>query len=302
MTEAVIEGKKVRLSNLGKVFWPEGFTKADLIKYYVEMAPVLMPHLKDRLFVMSRYPDGITGEFFYQKDCPEYAPEWIETVGLVSPDTGKVVNYIVCNNIATLVWLANQACIELHIWLARKAKLDYPDIVVFDLDPFPPAVFEDVLEVALLVKEALDQFGLKGFPKTSGATGLHIFVPVEPVLTYTEVRAAVEFVYRRIHDVFPEKTTLERSISKRDGKIYLDYLQNTRGKTMVFQYSLRPEPGAPVSAPVTWEEVADKKIRPGQFNICSIFRRLDEVGDLYSEFYSIKQSMAGIFSLSGVKS
>lgn len=297
MPEVIIEDRKVHLTNLGKVFWPEGHTKADLIKYYVDMAPVLLPYLKDRLFVMSRYPDGIFGETFYQKDCPDYAPEWVETVPLKSPDTDKVVNYIVCNDVATLTWLANQACVELHIWLAKKDRLNYPDIAVFDLDPFPPATFKDVTGVAMLVKEALAQFGLKGFPKTSGATGMHIFVPVEPVLTYTEVRDAVEFICRRIHAVYPEKTTLERSVSKRDGKVYLDYLQNTRGKTMVFPYSLRPEPGAPVSTPVTWEEVAGQKIRPADFNIKTVFQRLAEVGDLYGESLALKQSLAEIYGL-----
>lgn len=299
MPEVIIEGKKVRLTNLDKVFWPEGYTKADLIKYYVDMAPVLLPYLKDRLFVMSRYPDGINGETFYQKDCPDYAPEWIETVPLQSSDSDKVVNYIVCKDTATMAWLANQACIELHIWLAKKDQLNYPDIAVFDLDPFPPATFTDVMEVAMLVKEALAQFDLKGFPKTSGATGMHIFVPVEPVLTYTEVRDAVEFICRRIHAVYPEKTTMERAISKRSGKVYLDYLQNTRSKTMVFQYSLRPEPGAPVSAPVTWDEVAAQKIRPEDFNIKTIFRRLSEAGDLYGEFHTLRQSLAGIYGLTG---
>jgi bifunctional non-homologous end joining protein LigD len=155
------------------------------------------------------------------------------------------------------------------------------------------------MEVAMLVKEALTQFDLKGFPKTSGATGMHIFVPVEPALTYTEVRDAVKFICRRIHAVYPEKTTMERAISKRSGKVYLDYLQNTRGKTMVFQYSLRPEPGAPVSAPVTWDEVAAQKIRPQDFNIKTIFRRLSEVGDLYREFHTLRQSLAGVFGLTG---
>lgn len=297
MPEVIIEGKKISLSNLDKVFWPEGYTKAEFIKYYVDMSPVLLPYIKNRLFVMSRYPDGIAGETFYQKDCPSYAPEWIETLPIKSPDAEKTVNYIVCKDTATLAWLANQACIELHIWLAKKERLNYPDIAVFDLDPFPPADFADVLEVAMLVKEALVQFNLKGFPKTSGATGMHIFVPVDPVLTYTEVRDAVEFICRRIHAVYPEKTTLERSVSKRGGKVYLDYLQNTRGKTMVFQYSLRPEPGAPVSAPVTWEEVAGRKIRPLDFTIKTIFPRITEVGDLYREFHRLKQSLVGVYGL-----
>ena len=290
--EVVIDGKKVRLTNLNKPMWPgDGITKAGLIRYYADMAPILLPYLKDRLFIMSRYPDGINGEMFYQKDCPGYAPEWINIFPVESPEVGKTVHYIVCNDLPTLLWLANQACIELHIWLAKIPRINYPDIAVFDLDPFPPAGFSDTLEVALLVKEALAQFGLTGYPKTSGATGLHIFVPIKPEYTYQEVRDAVEFVCRRIHAVFPQKTTMERLIADRTGKVYLDYLQNTRGKTMTFQYSLRPVPGAPVSTPLTWDEVRKGQINPADFRIDNIMTRLAEVGDLYTEFLNPAQSL-----------
>lgn len=290
--EVVVEGKKVRLTNLDKMMWPgDGITKAGLIKYYADMAEVLLPHLKDRLFIMSRYPDGIDGEMFYQKDCPTYAPEWLNVFPVDSPDVGKVINYIVCNDLPTLMWLANQACIELHIWLARIPRINYPDIMVFDLDPFPPAGFADTLEIALLVKEALEQFNLTGYPKTSGATGLHIFVPIEPEYTYQEVRDAVEFISRQIHAVFPQKTTMERLIVDRGGKVYLDYLQNTRGKTMTFQYSLRPQPGAPVSTPLTWDEVKKGQVRPEDFRMDNIKERLKEVGDLYKDFINPRQSL-----------
>jgi len=290
--EVVIDGKTVRLTNLNKPMWPDdGINKAGLIKYYADMAHVLLPHLKDRLFIMSRYPDGINGEMFYQKDCPDYAPEWIKTVPVSSPDVGKTINYIVCNDLPTLLWLANQACIELHIWLAKIPKINYPDIMVFDLDPFPPAGFTDTLEVAMLVKEALAQFDLRGYPKTSGATGLHIFVPIKPEHTYQQVRKAVEFICRQIHLIFPQKTTMERLISNRKGKVYLDYLQNTRGKTMTYHYSLRPAPGALVSTPLTWEEVKSGAIRPEQFNINTIKDRLGIAGELYADFLRPGQSL-----------
>lgn len=290
--EVVVEGKKVRLTNLEKMMWPDdGINKAGLIKYYAEMADILLPHLKDRLFIMSRYPDGIDGGMFYQKDCPAYTPEWVNIFPVDSPDVGKVINYIVCNDLPTLMWLANQACIELHIWLARIPRINYPDIMVFDLDPFPPAGFADTLEIALLVKEALEQFDLTGYPKTSGATGLHIFVPIKPEYTYQEVRNAVEFICRQIHDIFPQKTTLERLIADRTSKVYLDYLQNTRGKTMTFHYSLRPHPGAPVSTPLTWDEVKKGRVRPEDFRIDNIQERIKEVGDLYKDFINPRQSI-----------
>jgi len=297
-TEIVIEGKKLRLTNLEKPMWPgDGITKAGLIKYYADMADILLPYLRDRLFVMSRYPDGIDGEMFYQKDCPDYAPDWLNTFPVYSPDAGKTVNYILCNDLPTLLWLANQACIELHIWLARVPRIDCPDIAVFDLDPFPPAGFKDTLEIALLIKEALEQFGLHGYPKTSGATGLHIFVPVKPEYTYKEVRNSVEFICRQIHSVFPQKTTLERLVSDRTGKVYLDYLQNTRGKTMTFHYSLRPIPGAPVSAPLTWDEVKKGRVDPADFRIDTIRDRLADVGDLYSDLLQPGQSLKSLVEM-----
>lgn len=297
-SEVIIDGKKLRLSNLNKMIWPaDGITKAGLIKFYADMGEILIPYLQNRLFVMSRYPDGIDGEMFYQKDCPDYAPEWLNIYPVESPDVGKTINYIVCNDLPSLLWLANQACIELHIWLAKIPEINKPDIAVFDLDPFPPAGFEDTLEVALLVKEALSQFGLTGYPKTSGATGLHIFVPIIPEYTYQEVRDAVEFICRHIHSVFPEKTTMERLIKDRDGKVYLDYLQNTRGKTMTFQYSLRPVPGATVSTPLTWDEVKKGEIRPSDFRIDNFRERLNAMGDLYRDFLNPQQSLKKLMSI-----
>ncbi|PKM47635.1 MAG: DNA polymerase domain-containing protein [Firmicutes bacterium HGW-Firmicutes-8] len=300
--EVIVDGKTVRLTNLDKLMWPDdGITKAELIKYYADMADVLLPYLRDRLFVMSRYPDGVDGQMFYQKDCPDYGPEWLTIFPVDSPDVKKTVNYIVCNERAALLWLANQACIELHIWLAKIPRINYPDIAVFDLDPFEPAAFTDTLEIALMVKEALSQFGLEGYPKTSGATGLHIFVPIIPEYTYQEVRNAVEFICRQIHSVFPQKTTLERLITDRTGKVYLDYLQNTRGKTMTFQYSLRPLPGAPVSTPLTWDEIKTGRVLPNDFRIDNISDRLADVGDLYTDLLNSRQSLKNLVNLASDK-
>ncbi|MDN5347851.1 MAG: bifunctional non-ous end joining protein LigD [Clostridia bacterium] len=272
---------QLELTNLDKIFWPEGLTKFDLVKYYVEISPVLLPHLKDRPLVLKRYPDGITGEAFYQKECPAYAPDWVATLPVYHPDSDKTINYVLCNNEETLAWLANQGCIEVHAWLSRAAHLECPDIAVMDLDPAEGATFEDALEIALLVNQALKQFRLNGYPKTSGAAGLHIFIPLSPRWTFQEVAAAMGYLARLIAGAYPQKATTEHLIQKRRGKVYLDYLQNVRGRSMAFPYSLRPLPGAPVSTPLTWEEVAKGKISPRDFNIHTIRARLERYGDLY---------------------
>lgn len=293
-----INNHEVKLTNLDKVIWPDdGYTKADLIKYYIDISPYLLPHLQNRPFVMSRYPNGIKEEFFYQKDCPEYAPSWIQTHPIYTETKAKDVQYIICNNVETLAWLANQACIEMHPWLAKTDNLKCPDIAVFDLDPMPPLDFNDALEIAPLVKEALNEFGLKGFPKTSGATGVHVYVPLEPVYTYQEVKEFVHYICRLINQVYPQKTTMERLIENRTGKVYLDYLQNTSGKTMACQYSLRPHQGAPVSTPLTWEEVENGKINPGDFNIKTIRERVKDTGDLLKELLHQRQTLDRVLKL-----
>lgn len=285
----LIEGREVKLTNLGKLIWPEGLTKANLIKYYSEISPYILPHLHNRPVVMKRYPDGLFGEPFYQKECPEYAPAWIKTHPV--EHTEKVVNYIICNDTATLVWLANQACVEVHAWLARIESLESPDLAVMDLDPADGATFREVLEVALLVRGALEEFKLISFPKTSGSRGLHLFIPIRPAYSWQTVTAAMKYVAGLVEKVFPDKATTERKVDKRGGKIYLDYLQNGRGKTMAFQYGLRPLPGAPVSTPLDWSEVESGKIRPGDFNMETIFPRLTSVGDVYAEILKQRQPL-----------
>jgi len=292
---ALIEGHAVGLTHLEKQFWPEGLTKAHLVKYYADVAPYLLPHLRNRPVVMKRYPDGIFGGEFYQKETPAYAPAWLKTHPV--RHSGKVVHYIVGNDTATLVWLANQGCIEVHAWLARIDNLACPDIAVMDLDPAEGATFADVLEIALLVRKALDEFKLKSFPKTSGAGGLHLFTPLKPVYPWVTVTGAMKYIAKLVEGVVPDRATTERKVGNRTGRVYLDYLQNGRGKTMAFQYSLRPLPGAPVSTPLEWGEVEEGRIRPGDFNIDSIFPRLKAKGDVYADLFTMRQSLDDLIRL-----
>ncbi|MCL6478128.1 MAG: non-homologous end-joining DNA ligase [Peptococcaceae bacterium] len=292
-----IDRHEVRLSNLDKVFWPDGLTKAHLVKYYMDIAPVIIPHLQNRPLVMKRYPDGINGESFYQKECPDYAPDWIETYPV--RHAGKVVNYIVCNDAATLAWLANQGCIEMHAWLSVLDNVDCPDLAVLDLDPAEGSAFEDVLNIALLCRRAVEEFGLVPFIKTSGASGLHLFIPIRNEYPFPAVTSAMQYIAGLITSVYPQKATVERKVAKRRGKVYLDCLQNGRGKTMAFQYSLRPLPGAPVSTPLLWDEVEKKRVDPGYFNIRNIFKRLEKYGDIMADMPKHRQSIKKLLTAAG---
>lgn len=284
-----IDGLEVKLTNLDKVIWPEGLTKAHLVKYYSDIAPYILPHLCNRPVVMKRYPDGLNGETFYQKEIPDYAPDWVARRPVVH--TEKVINYIICNNRATLIWLANQACIEMHAWLARLENLECPDLAVMDMDPAEGATFNDILEIALLVKRILDEFGIESFPKTSGSRGLHLFIPLNPVYPWQKVTGAMKYVAELALKVYPDKVTLERKVEKRAGKVYLDYLQNGRGKTMAFQYSLRPRSGAPVSAPLLWTEVEKGGFVPEDYNINNILDRVSRLGDAFDGVLKKRQSL-----------
>ncbi|MHB8916903.1 MAG: non-homologous end-joining DNA ligase [Desulfocucumaceae bacterium] len=293
---ATVDGREVRLTNLDKILWPEGLTKAHLVKYYIDIAPLILPHLRNRALVMKRYPDGIGSGSFYQKECPEYAPDWIETFPIRHSD--KVVNYIVCNDSATLAWLANQACIEVHAWLSVLDDVECPDIAVMDLDPSEGSTMQDVIDIALLCRRALEEFGLVPFVKTSGASGLHLFVPLKSEYPFQTVTSAMQHIAGLITSVYP-KATVERKVAKRKGKVYLDYLQNGRGKTMAFQYSLRPLPGAPVSTPLLWDEVEKRQVNPGIFNIKTIFGRIDKYGDLLRDMAGSRRSLSSLVAASG---
>lgn len=285
-----LQGEQLKLTNLTKVLWPkDNITKGDFIDYYAKIAPYILPHLKDRPMVFTRYPNGISGKAFYQKNVPDYAPDWLYTYEYKDSDN-KVIKYVLINDKKSLLWAANQASIELHPWLSRVQTLDYPDFAIFDFDPMENSTFADVREVALALKQLLDIQGLEGFPKTSGATGLQVYVPLVSKYTYEQVRIFTKFFCQVLEKTFPDKTTTERSIEKRKGKIYLDYLQNIKGKTIIAPYSPRPIDGAPVSCPITWDELK-KSIIPDMFNIKNMPNRLKQMGDIFEGVLSKKQNI-----------
>lgn len=284
-----VNNRTVTLTNLSKLIWPDqGYTKQDLIRYYIEVSPFLLPHLRNRPLVVQRFPNGIRGEAFYQKNIPEGSPDWIKTCP-VTHEEEKITRYVIADNVETLVWLGNQACLELHPWLSSADSLEQPDFAVFDLDPMEKSTFEQVCFVALLTRDLLARLNLKCYPKTSGATGIQLYLPLVPAYSYREVRRFVEAVCRQVNELTPDITTMERAIEKRQGKIYLDYLQNVRGKTIAAPYSPRPLPGAPVSMPLSWEEVG--KIRPEQFTINTAISRLEKTGDRFQAVLAGKQKL-----------
>jgi bifunctional non-homologous end joining protein LigD len=275
-----VAGRRIRLSNLDKVFWPdEGITKRDLIAHNVRFGELMLPYLRDRPLSTHVFPDGITGAHFWRKDKPSHAPEWIESWRYVGEDASK--DWIIPREVATLAWVANAGVIDLHPWHSRHDAAYQPDWAVFDLDPFEPATFADVVEVAKLVKAALDHLGLRGLPKTSGQTGLQIYVPIRRGPTYDVVRGWVEDVARAIGRVLPDKITWDWAVSRRAGRLRIDYTQNILNKTLAAPYSLRPERGGPVSMPIAWEELDDPKLRPDGWNIRTAEARVRATGDLF---------------------
>jgi len=250
-----IQGKQVRVSNLDKVFWPTtGTTKGEMLDYYIKVSPRLLPCLQGRLVSMQRFPNGAEAKGFYQKNCPENPPPWVNTY-TVKRKGGKQTEYVLIDSLPTLVWLVNLGVIEFHPWLSSISTLDNPDYAVFDLDPMEKYGIDEVRKVAQAIGRLLTQLKLTGRVKTSGATGMQVFVPLLPIYTYKVVRDFVQACCSVINNTFPEWTTLERSIDKRQGKIYLDYMQNAREQTIASAFSLRPRSVPSFSAPLEWEEL-----------------------------------------------
>ena len=288
-------GRELKLTNLDKVFFPkEGITKGDLIEYYRAVAPVLVPHLRDRPFTMIRYPDGIEGEHFFQKDAPTHMPDWIPRAPFRvstrdSPRQRKSVNFALVNEETALLWMVNMGCVDMNAWYSRVDKPDRPDFVLFDLDPSPDVGFRETVQVALLVKQALDAFGLVGFPKTSSAEGMHVLVPVERRYTYDDTRQFAEIVGRAIARTHRGLATTEWTKSKRRG-VLIDSNQNGEGKTIASVYSVRPRPGAPVSTPLRWDEVTED-LDPRAFTMDAVLERVRKQGDLFEGVLKTKQRL-----------
>ena len=287
--------RELKLSNLDKVFFPvEGITKGDLLEYYRAVAPVLVPHLKDRPFTMVRWPDGIEAGRFFQKDAPSHMPEWIPTFRTLvstreSPRQKKWVNFPIVNDELALLWMVNMGCIDMNAWYSRVDKPDRPDFVLFDLDPSPDVGFKETVRVALLVKQALDAFGLVGFPKTSSAEGMHVLVPIERRHTYDDTRQFAEIVAGAIARTNRGLATTEWTKSKRRG-VLIDSNQNGEGKTIASVYSVRPRPGAPVSTPLRWEEV-NEDLDPLSFTMSKVLERVRKHGDLFAGVLSTRQRL-----------
>jgi bifunctional non-homologous end joining protein LigD len=280
-----IAGKTVRLTNLNKPFWPElGITKGDLLQYYADVSPVLLPHLENRAMVMRRYPDGAYGQQFFMKRAPTPRPEWIETIPIPHPRAG-IVDYPVINDLASLLWCVNLGCIDLNPWYATIDDYDRPWVMAFDLDPVKqpkPTPFDRVLETALLVRDALTSLKLKGYPKTSGSNGVHIYVPIKRELESKEVTDIARGISQTLARARPDLVTGEFRIAKRPpNRVLVDHNQNAWGKTLASAYSVRPKPRATVSAPLSWSEV-EAGVKMDDFRIDNMAVRVKKVGDLYA--------------------
>ncbi len=285
--EEVRSGKRVlKLSNLDKVFWPdEGITKGELLAYYRAVAPVVVPHLRDRPFTLKRYPDGIEGNFFFQKDAPKGMPDWIKTVTVTAttrerPRRTRQIKAPLVNDELSLLWMVNMGCIDLNAWYSRVDKPNRPDFVLFDLDPSPDVGFAETVQVALLVKEALDALELESFAKTSGSDGIHVLVPIARRYTFADTREFAEIVARALARTHRGLVTTEWTKAKRRG-VLIDSNQNGEGKTIAFAYSVRPRPGAPVSTPLRWDEV-DERLDPTAFTMEAVLARIEQHGDLFA--------------------
>ena len=267
---------EVAFTNLDKVFWPEmGLAKRDLIAYYRRVAPWLLPYLADRPVVLTRYPDGIHGKSFFQKDAPAWVPDWVRTETLWSEHAQREIHYFVCDRIETLLFLANLGTIPLHIWSSRVAALARPDWCILDLDP-KEAPFEHVIEVALCLRRFCTAAELPCYVKTSGATGLHILIPLGEQLSYAQSRSLAELLARMVVAARPEIATVARPLRARKGRVYVDYLQNGHGRLLVAPFSLRPLPAAPVSMPLHWREVK-RGLDPQRYTLRNAARRMAQL-------------------------
>ncbi len=284
----VVQGKRVQLTNLNKPFWPElGITKGDLLRYYHSVSPYLLPHLVNRAMVMKRYPNGAAGKFFFQKRAPVPRPDWIETCS-IEHASASVIDFPIVRDLPSLLWIVNLGCIDLNPWYARCDDVNRPDYLHFDLDPVDGADFARVRETALLVHEALDALKIPNFAKTTGSRGIHVYVPIVRGPEQKKVWGFAKQLAQSMEKLHPQLITAEYRIAKRPkGRVLVDYNQNAWGRTLASIYSVRPKPFAPVSTPVTWEEV-EEAIEVEDFRIDNVPQRVRELGDLWEPLLRLK--------------
>ena len=276
-----LDDHDLELNHPDRVLWPgDGLTRADLLAYYRDIAPVMLPHLADRPVTLRTYPEGIDGPSFYKRDMPDHAPAWLRAVDYTGQSTTRTIQVPLIDNAAGLVWFANTGTIEVHAWSARTPLLDQPDQAIFDLDPGESATFTDVLQAALLVREALEQDGVQGYPKTSGRHGLHVHVPLAPGSSFLEVRTWVKSIAERLETSQDSLVAVARGATHRGESVTIDYAQNSIARNTAAPYTARATPGATVAAPLSWQEVADGTVRPGDFTLRTMPARVATHGDL----------------------
>jgi bifunctional non-homologous end joining protein LigD len=285
-----IEGRRLKFTNLKKIFYPtDGYSKRDVINFYAAVAPLLLPHLQARPLSLRRYPNGIESEGFFQKQAADSFPAWLHTES-IQTDKESRTDFVVCDDKASLLYLANLGCIDQNPWMSRVGSLENPDFILIDLDPYHCA-FDRIVEAAQVVKQKLDLIGLQGYPKTTGGDGMHIYIPVEPRYTYAQTRSFAEILARWVTAERPELFTTPRTVAAREkGKVYFDWMQNAEGKTISAPYVLRAYPGAPAATPLKWDEVR-AGLKPTQFHIGNVLRRLERAGDLFSGVLNKPQQM-----------
>ncbi len=299
-----VQGKHLKLSNLDKVLYPEaGFTKGQVIDYYVRIAPVLLPHLQGRPLTMKRYPNGVNGMFFYEKNCPSHRPEWVKTTRVWSEGNHRWMDYCRCDDLPTLVWAANLADLELHTSLSRGKDILQPTFLVFDLDPGAPANIVQCCQVGLWVRDIFAKLKLQSFAKTSGSKGLQVYVPLNTAVTYDETKPFAHEMARRLERQHPELVVSDMKKSLRTGKVLVDWSQNDDHKTTVCAYSLRAKERPTISTPVKWDEVEKclKKADPGAlvFEADAVLERAKRYGDLFAPVLKLKQKLPSLAALEG---
>lgn len=293
-TEMTVGGRKLALSNLDKVLYPAaGFTKAQVIDYYTKIAPVLLPHLKNRALTLKRYPNGVEGEFFYEKRCPSFRPSWLKTAPIWSEGNQEDILYCLANDLPSLVWAANLACLELHTSLARSKKPEQPTMVVFDLDPGPGTDVTDCAEVGLWLREVFKEHKLECFAKTSGSKGLQIYAPLNTPATFAQTKQFSHEIADRLARSHPDKVTSVMAKSAREKKIFIDWSQNDAHKTTVCVYSLRAKEQPTVSTPLQWREVEDASQHRSKLSFVAdeAVKRAEKFGDLFADVLKLKQKL-----------
>jgi len=294
--ELVVEGKKLAVSNLNKVLYPKvGFTKGQVIDYYIRIAPVLLPHLRDRPLTMKRYPNGVDAEFFYEKNCPSHRPKWVQTAKVWSEGNNRIMHYCLAQDLPTLIWAANLADLELHTSLAKKKDVARPTMMVFDLDPGAPADIVQCCQVGLWLRDLLTKMKLKAFAKTSGSKGLQVYVPLNTSATFDRTKDLSRALAQHLEGEHGSLVTSNMSKALRKGKVFVDWSQNDEHKTTICVYSLRAKEEPTVSTPVTWDEVAyclkRKKADLLRFRSDKTSSRVEKMGDLFAPVEELKQKL-----------